>query len=168
MHPVKCVICGKKFDRDRVPCVQIGRRYAHSECALSEEEKKSKEQKDKEALEDYIKKLLNEDYINPRVRKSLKQYREEFKYTDSGMLKALIYFYEVKGNDKRKANGSIGIIPYVYKDAFNYYYALWQAQQKNESKVIETYVPQVKVIKIPSPKARIKKRTLFQFLDEEN
>ena len=41
-------------------------------------------------------KLLGENYINPRVRKQLNQYVEEYNYTYSGMLKALIYFYEVK------------------------------------------------------------------------
>ena len=28
--------------------------------------------------------------------------------------------YDIKGNPKEKANGGIGIIPYVYKDALNY------------------------------------------------
>jgi hypothetical protein len=30
---VKCYYCGEKFDRDKVACVPIGRRYAHLDCA---------------------------------------------------------------------------------------------------------------------------------------
>lgn len=55
----------------------------------------------------------------------MNDYIREYQYTYSGMLKALVYFYEVKGNNKNKANGGIGIIPFIYKDAYNYYYNLW-------------------------------------------
>ena len=33
---------------------------------------------------------------------------------------------------KEKAQGGIGIVPFVYQNAFNYYYAIWEAQQKQE------------------------------------
>ena len=98
-------------------------------------------------------KLLGENYINPRVRKQLNQYVEEYNYTYSGMLKALIYFYEVKGNSVEKANGGIGIIPWIYKDAYNYYYNLWMIKQRNEDKNI--------------PQRKPYKKNLFSFLDEE-
>ena len=117
-------------------------------------------------------KLFNEDYINARVRKQINQYKEEYNYTYSGMLKALIYFFEIKKNSIEKANGGIGIIPYIYKDAFNYYYAIWEAQQKNEAKLVKMVNPidedNTWEIKIPVPQRNIKKRNLFSFLDEEN
>ena len=69
-------------------------------------------------------------------RKQMKDFVENYHYTYSGMKKALVYFYEIKKNDISKANGGIGIIPYVYRDAYNYYYTLWLANQKNENKVI--------------------------------
>ena len=112
-------------------------------------------------------KLLGENYINPRVRKQLNQYVEEYNYTYSGMLKALIYFYEIKGNSVEKANGGVGIIPWIYKDAYNYYYNLWMIKQRNEDKNISLYVPQVQEVTIPIPKRKSYKRKLFSFLDEE-
>jgi hypothetical protein len=60
---------------------------------------------------------------------------------------------------------SIGIVPYVYNDALNYYLALWMAKQKNENKDIKE--PTVKVIKANRPETKVKKRKLFTFLDEE-
>ena len=112
-------------------------------------------------------KLFKEDYVNPRVRKQINTFIEEYQYTYSGIRKSLVYFFEVKGNPIERANGGIGIVPYVYKDAYNYYYSIWEANQKNEHKLVEEYVPQEKVITIPVPQRKIKKRKLFSFLDEE-
>ena len=75
--------------------------------------------------------------------------------------------WEEKGNSIEKSRGGIGIVPYIYKDAYNYYFALWQAQQKNENKVVQQYVPAVKEIVIPRPQRKVKTRPLFSFLDEE-
>ena len=167
-HIVTCVYCKQRFDRDKFPYVQVSaRRYAHQECSLTEEQKISKEEQDKIDLENYILKLFKVDYVDARVRKQIKQYREEFNYTYSGIRKALTYFYEVKGHSIEKANGGIGIVPYVYQHAYNYYLALWQAQQKNQDKVLNDYVPRVKEIVIPRPQRKVKKRELFTFLDEE-
>lgn len=167
-HIVKCSICGERFDRDKFPFVKTSnRRYAHYECSLTENEKQTQEEQDKKALEEYIMKLFNETYINPRVRKQLNQYVNEFNYTYSGIHKALVYFFEVKHNSIEKANGGIGIVPYCYKQAFDYYYALWLAQEKNKDKNVESYLPEEIVIRITSPQRKIKKRKLFSFLDKE-
>ena len=55
-----------------------------------------------------------------------------YDFTYSGMLKSLKWFYEIKHNDKDSSNGRIGIIPYIYKDAYDYYYNLYLAQQRNK------------------------------------
>ena len=167
-HIVTCIYCKQKFDRDKFPYIQVSsRRYAHQECSLSEDQKKNKEEQDKIDLENYILKLFKVDYVDARIKKQIKQYREEYNYTYSGIHKALIYFYEIKGNSIEKANGGIGIVPYVYQHAYNYYLALWQAKQKNQDKVLVDYVPKVKEVTIPRPQRKIKKRELFTFLDEE-
>ena len=167
-HFVKCYYCGEKFDRDKTEWVKVtSNRYAHKNCALTKEEIQSQEEKDKEALNEYIIKLFKLDFVEPRIQKQISKYREEYNYTYSGILKSLKYFYEIKGNPIEKANGGIGIVPYVYKRAFDYYYALWQAQQKNVDKQIEQYVPVIKEITIQNPQRNIKKRKLFSFLDKE-
>jgi hypothetical protein len=135
---------------------------------MSEDQKKAKEVADREALDEYIMKLFNTSYVDARIQKQIKQYVDEYNFTYSGIRKALVYFFEIKGNSIEKANGGIGIVPYVYQHAYNYYLALWQAQQKNEDKVIEHYVPNIKEIVIPRPQRKIKKRPLFTFLDEDD
>ena len=151
-----------------MPFIQVSkRRYAHKECSMSEDEKKLQENKDREELYDYIMKLFNISFVDPKIQKQIKKYIEENNYTYSGIKKALVYFFEIKGNSVEKANGGIGIVPYVYTQAYNYYYSLWLAQQKNEDKIVQEYIPKVKEIVIPIPEKNPRKRKLFSFLDDE-
>ena len=112
--------------------------------------------------------MFKTDFVDPKIRKQINTYINEYHYTYSGILKSLIYFYEIKHNSIEKANGGIGIVPYTYTAARNYYYAIWEAQQKNEEKVIEEYKPKVKEVVITTPQRKVKKRRLFAFLDEES
>ena len=77
-------------------------------------------------------------------------------------------FYRTDNREMEYDESKIkGIVEYVYKPAYEYYYALWLANQKNEHKLKEQYVPQVQEIRIPIPQRKVKKRKLFSFLDEE-
>lgn len=162
---VVCAYCKKPMSKKNEDCVLIGNnKYVHKTC---QELENQREKTDREKLEEYIKELFQISYIEPRVKAQIKKYVEEYNFTYSGMQKALYYHYEIKGGDKTKANGGIGIVPYVYQNAYNYFYELWLAQQKNKDVQIELYQPRVKEIIIPRPERKIKKRPLFAFLDEE-
>lgn len=168
-HMVTCIYCKTRFDRDKEPFAQISaRRYAHVNCYKEHEDNRSQEEKDLEALEQYIMKLFDEPYVNARIRKQIKDYQQQYQYTYSGMLKTLIYWYEVKGNSTEKANGGIGIIPFVYKQACDYYYSLYLAMSANENKDISEYKPIVREIVIESPRAFVKKPRLFNLDDAED
>lgn len=168
MHIVKCYYCNQSFDRDKEEFVKVNsRRYAHKRCAEDTEASQSQEEKDKKALEEYIMKLFKTDFVNPMIQKQITQFKNDYHYTYSGILKALIYFYEVKHNSVEKANGRISIVPYIYQQAYNYYFALWQAQQRNSGKQIELYTPKVREIVISVPERKVKTRKKFSFLDEE-
>ena len=153
-HMVKCSVCGNKFDRDKVQAVKTGaRRYAHYTCYPEGELVPLENPIDEDLvqLEMYIEKLLGESYNPARVKKQIKEYKEQYNYSYSGMLKTLIWFYEIKGNSKEKANGGIGIIPFVYKDACNYYYSLYLAQMVNNEISNTSCQPVVREIEIMSP-----------------
>ena len=123
---VKCLYCGEPFDRNNpdIPFVQRGRRYAHQSCADEYNNSLTQEQKDLKDLIDYIKELLKEDYNFMKVKKQIEDYHKKYDYSYSGMLRSLKWFYEVKNNSIDKANGGIGIIPFIYNDAYKYYYLL--------------------------------------------
>jgi hypothetical protein len=164
-HMVKCTVCGESFDRDKIQAVKSGaRRYAHYTC-LPEGElvplPNAVVDQDLVDLENYIKNLLGDDYNPARVKKQIKDYKNEYNYSYSGMLKALIWFYEVKGNSIEKANGGIGILPFVYQDAYNYYYSLYLAQLVNEEKDVNQYKTKVREIVIKSPSVAEKPIRLF-------
>lgn len=168
IHKVKCKYCGKVFDRDKLPFKQISNaRYAHYECAVAAENAEKQKTLDKDDLEKYIMQLLQIDYITPKIRKQIKSYVDDYHYTYSGIKKALIYFYEIKGNDVGKANEGIGIVSYIYKESYNYFYSLWLAKQKNEGKVIADFRPEVQEVRIVSPKLRSHRRKLFRFFEED-
>ena len=160
-----CKICGKQFDRNAEQAVIAGpRRYAHQKCLPTGELVPMENPIDPELdkLNNYIINLLGKDYNAARVKKQIKDFKEQG-MSYSGILKSLIYFYEVKGNSKEKANGGIGIVPFVYKDAYNYYYDLFMAQQRNENK--KPFIERVREIIIKPPKVE-KPVKLFD-LDKE-
>lgn len=168
-HYVVCPVCNKKFDRDKIEFVKEGRRYLHIECAQTAEERLSKEEKDKRALNQYIMQLFGTEYVNPRIQTQIRKYTSENGFTYAGILMALKYFYEVRHGDIEKAHGGIGIVEYIYQDAKNYYFDIWQAQQVNKGKQIDLYIPanNVKEITIKAPVKKPFLKRIFSFLDEE-
>ena len=166
-HYVKCPKCGETFDRDIIQAVRInGRRYGHAKCYPDNnnfvplvEKKISEEQK----IKNYAKSILKEQYVAARVNKQIKDFLAEG-YTASGILKTLIYWYEIKHNDISKAMGGIGIVPYVYKQALDYYYNLYLAEMANVDKDIDEYRPKKIFISIDLPK---KEKELKLWEDED-
>lgn len=160
-----CKYCKKPFNRYEEPYIKVSKsKYAHEACHLIDMQR---DKSDEEKLNEYIMSLFDTDYVLPGARKQIKEYIEKYHFTHSGILKALVYYYEVKNGSIEKAHGQIGIVPYIYQEAYNYYYALWEAQQKNLTKIIDHYVPEVEEIRIPSPQKKVYKKNLFSFLDEE-
>ena len=168
-HYVTCAICRERFDRDKYPAVLISsRRYAHATCAGTLSPEDEQKEKDRKALENYIIKLFNLEHMDGRITLQIQKYLQDHPdYTYSGIRRTLEYFYEVKKNSLDKANGGIGIVPWVYEEAKRYYYNQWLLSQKNAEKDIEQYVPKVREIIIQPPKRNPKKRRIFTFLDEE-
>jgi hypothetical protein len=105
---------------------QLPNRYVHKKC--NEEYPKT----DLDKLTIYIIQLykLKDDYILPKYMKQISSYARDYNFTYSGMLKALKYWYEVKHHTIDAERG-VGIIPYVYKNAYDYYYALYIADLEN-------------------------------------
>ena len=78
-HIVKCLYCGKTFDRDKVTtCRQIGKRFAHLECAVQHEANKTAEVSDREKLFNYAQKLLGSRFNGALVGKQVKQFQENY------------------------------------------------------------------------------------------
>lgn len=168
-HYCICPKCSQKFDRDKIQAVQVAaRRYGHATCYPDNKDfipliKTKEEDEDYIKLMDYINQLFGKNANYAQIKRQLKIYTEENKYSYSGIMKSLIYFYEIKGNSINKANGALGIVPFVYNDAYNYYYNLFMAQQANKDK---TLITKIKEIIIKPPKSNNIKKKLFNLGEE--
>ena len=170
-HNVKCLYCNQIFDAQPEGEGTIWfkpkkNRYAHIECGKTHEKEQSAEERDFEDLYNYVKREQGANFNFVQFKKITTSWKKDYNYTYSGMLKSLLYFYEVKNNSKEKLReGSIGIIPFVYTQAYNYYYEIYMATERagtgnyNNSAARE--------IEIDAPVAKIKPPKLFN-LDMED
>ena len=156
-HIVKCFVCGKSFDLNSEQGVRHGtRRYSHATCEPENTnfvpmEQISKEEKELRELKDYINNKYKDKANWQLINKQIKSFVAEYHYTYSGILKTLIYFYDVKGNSVENSNGGIGIVQFQYQECYQYYYQLYLAQEKNKNNKIDY---QFKEIVIQKPKQR--------------
>ena len=166
MHKVTCIYCKQIFDRDKEPAVLVStRRYAHALCAEKANKEQTQAEKDYDQLILYIRKILKESYVDAKVKKQIMDFKKQYNYTFSGMLKTLEWWYEIKKNPIDKANGGIGIIPFVYQEAYNYYKAIYDAQQ-NAAAGLCNYQPRIEEIEIPPPVATYRLPQLFDIEEE--
>ncbi len=123
MHNVICKYCGKTFDADKEEYQKEGPRYIHKKCYNN----KMNESGYVIKIHELMKQLLQDGYSKHKIDKQIKQFTEEGK-SISGIYKTLDYWYNIKQSDTSKANGGIGIVPYVYSEAKSYH----RQQAKNK------------------------------------
>ena len=131
------------FDRDIVPFIQVAaRRYAHEKCAkernvegiVSKSEiEQSEEKLDEVQLRNYIDELWNKKANYQIIAKQLKTYLSpQYNYTYKGIHQALQYYYEVTHHPINMKFNHLGIIPYVYGKAEEYYKKISSARERNK------------------------------------
>ena len=170
-HLVKCLYCKEVFDAkpedmDIVWCKPRVNRYAHVECMEKEREGMEQDEKDFDELYRYVSKEQGSNFNFVQFKKVTDSWKKDYNYTYSGMLKSLLYFYEVKKNSKEKLKaGSIGIIPFCYTQAYNYYYDIYMAAQAAKNADFKGYT--YTEISIDAPQKKVLPPKLFN-LDMEN
>lgn len=70
---------------------------------------------------EYLKSLLKVECLNVKILTLSKKYNKELNFSWIGMKKALEWFFDVKGNILQEGNDCIGILPYIYDEAQEYY-----------------------------------------------
>ena len=143
---VKCYFCGMAAESDKA-LRKEGKAF-HNECY--------QEYLDRRELFQYCCKLWGLKAPGPLISRQAKDFKLKG-YTYRGMMFSLKYFYEVKKNDKDKYKGSetIGIIPYIYEDAKQYYAELLTKQQELAQQAAAAPQPQ-RVIKVRPEKKSTK------------
>lgn len=130
---VKCLYCNKLFDRNKEECQKIGRRYAHQKCY---ERNYTESDYYKEQIYTFIKTIYGTDYKYPAIEAQRKSYIKKG-MTNKGIYYALKYYFEVKKGSSEKSDGRIGIVPYVYEEANQYFDKLNNLAKKLATSVQE-------------------------------
>lgn len=154
MALVTCGGCGLKFDRVAEEGEFIKGRWYHKGCAEIK--------RDKMSLDEYICKLFNLKTPGPMNNTLIKKYREQKGFNYKGMKNALQYFYEVKKHSTSKSEERVGIIPFIYVEAEEYFSNLEKRRSKNKATLEEEKVE----IKINLKSAQQTEKT--QDIDELN
>lgn len=163
-HIVKCKICNQQFDTNKESFVVEGRRYSHKRCV----DQLPQEQKDYVILEKYIKELFGINTLTAKIKRQIADYMKEYGYTYSGIYKTLYWWFNVNRSPIEKANNGIGIVPFVYQDAYDYYYRLYLAQTANNIEEInKIHNIEVQRVEIGSPRVRIDPPKLLNFEEGE-
>lgn len=123
----RCLYCGKLMDKDTADAlmVGVGTRYAHKECY----------EKYFNADDRYIDKLYGVlkvafgDYNFQKIERQRVSFLKQG-ITNKDMYEALYYWYIVKNKSTEKANGGIGIIPYIVEDSIEYFKEIEKSSQK--------------------------------------
>lgn len=147
---VKCPQCETYFKRSEENFVFHKNRYWHEACFSSKEAASQHETK----LLQYIKRLLHKN-IDYKIRNQLNNYVNNKNYSYEDIYNALFYFYDIRGNSTEKANGGIGIVPYVIEEAKEYFdkKRATAAQSENIKPILEK---RIITIKDPSIKEKNK------------
>lgn len=141
-----CAICKQVLEKENA--FQIGQKYYCEECYQDEIERKE--------LCNYICSLFNLKVPGPRNHSMIKTFKEQHpNYTYKGIQQALYYFFEIEHNSVSKANESIGIVPYVYDRAQDYFRRQLNLQEKIATNVTEN-LREKKVFKVISSKKKEK------------
>lgn len=145
MRPVKCVYCSKQIDRTTESFIVVNKRYAHNDCADQED----KDRQDREKLNHLLYEIFEENVNFGMIGQQIKTFKSQYRYTISGITGTLYYCYKIKNMPVTKKTNGIGIVPFFYKEAREYFSSVSRGRE-NAQGVIENHK---KTIHISSPRA---------------
>ena len=158
---VKCPYCEQMFDRNSEDFIKVGRRYAHKKCQEKYEESATEEEKEYKKLYYFTKELFGNQFNYVLVKQQVDKYIQQG-YTSKGIRLSLDWFFNIQHNPIANSKG-VGIVPYVYKEAMEYFLAIQEVRDKNKN--ISNYSVRTKQITIPLPQQKIKPIKLWTIED---
>lgn len=113
-------------------------------------------QKERDELVAYLCLILGLKKPGPTIERQIGMFMEKYGYTYVGMKQALEYFYEIqKHKDNRTIEKkSIGIIPYVYGEAQEYFRNQEFRKKKMEEQIGKMEDSNVLVVKMPEKQVK--------------
>lgn len=117
---------------------------------------------DRKNLVAYVCKLFGLKAPGPVIYAQRKTFAEKYGYTDAGMLKTLIYLYDIKKTKIDGAQERIGLIPYAYDEAQEYFKAEEFKKQEIAHKMAEAIRNQkIEIIHVKQLRPQEKKKDII-------
>ena len=150
---VMCRECRKRFDKtklqENIDWVMPSKNYYyHKDCydlwVTKRKNKKdiTEQKQDEEYIRDifdYLARDLKVSFDGEKVGSQIKNFIKQGKNA-KGILFSLIYFYDVQKGDWNNSKGGIGIVPYIYDDAREY----WRSQRTKQYDILEQIEKQMR------------------------
>lgn len=149
---VKCTFCNEYIDIEEA--IKDDKNYFHKDCL--------KKRNDRNELFDYICKLYNLKAPGPRIMQQVNSFIYNNNYTYFGIMKTLEYFYEIKKGDIKKSNDGVGIVPFIYIEAQQYYENIRRIQLRLQNG-LEEKTEQV-IIKVKAREEETRKKIKLEEL----
>lgn len=134
MSLVKCPKCGTKNEKENA--IKHGRSYYCAECFEDLEEYKN--------LITTICEIYRIDTPTIQMLSQIKDYKSKYNFTNSGIKYTLKFYYEILENSVMD-NVGLGIVPYFYDKAKNYYKNRFDLEEKAELFVNQEKIKTFKV-----------------------
>lgn len=161
-----CDYCRKAIPKDEAVVLSGFDRFAHKDCKSNDD---NREITDKEKLRKFLSELYNLDNSSASLNAKMRQAENmvvKNGFTYSGIRGSLTYFFLVKKNSPENDN-YLGIVPYIYEEAKEYYRKIKEANRKNElNKELIKSKPVISQVKVKTIEKN-DKISKFSFLDEE-
>lgn len=179
-HEVKCRVCGERFDTEdaSIDWIMPTRNfYYHRRCheiwvnGKNDIKATSSDEEWFVYLKEFLYKEVHANVDFSKLTKQWQVYIKKRKYTAKGIYFAMRYFFEKGGGSPDKTDG-IGIIPYIYKEAAQYWYDRNQREEgicakieeqlrkKNEQEILQIHAT-------PRAKKNKKKFDFSMVLEDE-
>ena len=133
MALVTCAYCGcKTVDKLSQDYIQYKGKNFHRECG--------EKQKEKDNFYSYVCEIFKLKAPGPRIYNQGNSFVEKYGYTYLGMQKTLYFIYAVKkhANDRPIESKSIGLIPYYYDEAQEYFKRIDKKKEMIRNEVMST------------------------------
>lgn len=103
---------------------------------------------------EYLKELLNDEQLTAKQFAVSERYIERYNFTFEGMYQTLVYLNEIL--EKELVGDIVGIIPYYYSEAEQFYKELRQIADNNKKINLNKLYSDKRVIKITPQKRKVK------------
>ena len=151
----KCLYCKGDIDITKEEyCMARANRYAHKKCY---EKNSSPDEIFIPQIYSYLKAQVHITYDYPQCEKQRVYFVTKLGYTNEGIYNALRYFYGVKKASPDKSGNRIGIVPYIYEEAKEYYKNLENKQKFIKKEIEKQKETEKETIYIPIKKVNPKK-----------